>query len=159
MRLLNSVFSTFDRLAELHGAEKIKTIGDAYMAALGIPEPRADHAEAAARMALAMLASLDTLKDDTKVPVSIRIGLHCGPVVAGVIGERKFAYDVWGNTVNVASRPGIARSAGAHSRHGADGGAAIAALHLRATRGDRLEGRWDGPDVSAAGRVAAVPDA
>ena len=104
MRLLNSVFSTFDRLAELHGAEKIKTIGDAYMAALGIPEPRADHAEAAARMALAMLASLDTLKDDTKVPVSIRIGLHCGPVVAGVIGERKFAYDVWGNTVNVASR-------------------------------------------------------
>ena len=103
VRLLNEIFSTFDRLAERHGAEKIKTIGDAYMAALGIPEPRADHAEAAARLALDMLASLRSLREEA-VPVSVRIGLHCGPVVAGVIGERKFAYDVWGNTVNIASR-------------------------------------------------------
>jgi adenylate cyclase len=103
VKLLNEIFSTFDRLAERHGAEKIKTIGDAYMAALGIPEPRADHAEAAARLALDMLASLRSLREEA-VPVSVRIGLHCGPVVAGVIGERKFAYDVWGNTVNIASR-------------------------------------------------------
>lgn len=101
---LNRVFSTFDRLADRFGAEKIKTIGDAYMLAVGIPEPREDHAEAAARMALAMIEALETLKVETKAPIRLRIGLHTGPAIAGVIGERKFAYDIWGATVNLASR-------------------------------------------------------
>jgi len=101
---LNLVFSQFDRLADRFGAEKIKTIGDAYMVAVGIPEPRADHAQAAAQLALAMRAALDDLIAQTGAPVGLRIGLHTGPAVAGVIGERKFAYDVWGSTVNIASR-------------------------------------------------------
>jgi adenylate cyclase len=101
---LNRIFSAFDRLADRFGAEKIKTIGDAYMLAVGLPEPREDHAEAAARMALAMIEVLETLKVETKAPIRLRIGLHTGPAIAGVIGERKFAYDIWGATVNLASR-------------------------------------------------------
>jgi class 3 adenylate cyclase len=101
---LNLIFSEFDRLADRFGAEKIKTIGDAYMVAVGIPEPRNDHAEACARLALAMREVLETIKVETGAPVRLRIGLHSGPAVAGVIGERKFAYDVWGSTVNIASR-------------------------------------------------------
>lgn len=101
---LNLIFSEFDRLADRFGAEKIKTIGDAYMVAVGIPEPRDDHAEACARLALAMQESLETIKVQTGAPVRLRIGLHSGPAIAGVIGERKFAYDVWGSTVNIASR-------------------------------------------------------
>jgi class 3 adenylate cyclase len=101
---LNLIFSEFDRLADRFGAEKIKTIGDAYMVAVGIPEPREDHAEACARLALAMREAMETVKIETGAPVRLRIGLHCGPAIAGVIGERKFAYDVWGSTVNIASR-------------------------------------------------------
>jgi adenylate cyclase len=101
---LNRIFSAFDRLADRFGAEKIKTIGDAYMLAVGLPEPREDHAEAAARMALAMIEALETLKVETRAPIRLRIGLHTGPAIAGVIGERKFAYDIWGATVNLASR-------------------------------------------------------
>jgi len=101
---LNLIFSEFDRLADRFGAEKIKTIGDAYMVAVGIPEPREDHAEAGARLALAMREAMETVKIETGAPVRLRIGLHCGPAIAGVIGERKFAYDVWGSTVNIASR-------------------------------------------------------
>ena len=101
---LNRIFSTFDRLADRFGAEKIKTIGDAYMLAVGFPEPREDHPEAAARMALTMIEALETLKVETKAPIRLRIGLHTGPAIAGVIGERKFAYDIWGATVNLASR-------------------------------------------------------
>ncbi|RKE66127.1 adenylate/guanylate cyclase domain-containing protein [Pseudorhodoplanes sinuspersici] len=102
--VLNRVFSAFDRLVEQFGAEKIKTIGDGYMVAVGIPEPRDDHAEVAARLALAMLTSLADIRNELGAPIQLRIGLHAGPAVAGVIGERKFAYDIWGTTVNIASR-------------------------------------------------------
>jgi class 3 adenylate cyclase len=101
---LDHVFALWDRSADRFGLEKIKTIGDAYMAAAGVPEPRADHLEAAAEMALDMRDSLSGLCWPSGVPISARIGLACGPVIAGVIGDRKFAYDVWGDTVNAASR-------------------------------------------------------
>ena len=104
VELLNEIFSAFDELAERHGLEKIKTIGDAYMVVVGIPEPREDHAEASAEMALAMQARLAELARARGVGLDVRIGIASGPVVAGVIGRRKFAYDVWGDTVNTASR-------------------------------------------------------
>ncbi len=104
VELLNEVFSHFDRLAERHGLEKIKTIGDAYMVVGGLPEPRADHAEAVAEMALEMQAATRGMRRADDAPMQLRIGIHTGPVVAGVIGERKFSYDLWGDTVNLASR-------------------------------------------------------
>jgi class 3 adenylate cyclase len=102
--LLNDVFSLFDQLAERHGLEKIKTIGDAYMVASGLPTARSDHAQAAAAMALDMLAALKRFNQGRNLPLQIRIGLNSGPVVAGVIGTKKFIYDLWGDTVNTASR-------------------------------------------------------
>lgn len=102
--LLNKIFSKFDQLAQKHGLEKIKTIGDAYMVVGGLPTPRADHAEAIAQMALEMQQEIINFKQDNGEPFILRIGIHTGPVVAGVIGMKKFAYDLWGDTVNVASR-------------------------------------------------------
>jgi len=102
---LNRVFSEFDALALRLGVEKIKTIGDAYMAATGLPEPRLDHADAIVQFGLGMLNALQRLNSTGENrPLQIRIGVHTGPVVAGVIGHHKFIYDVWGDTVNVASR-------------------------------------------------------
>jgi class 3 adenylate cyclase len=101
---LNRLFSDFDRLADDVGAEKIKTIGDSYMAALGIPVPRPNHARIAARLALDLVTAAQRLQSSLPVPFLIRVGVHSGPVMAGVIGTRKFAYDVWGDTVNIASR-------------------------------------------------------
>ena len=102
--LLNQVFSTFDRLAEKHGLEKIKTIGDAYMAAAGLPVPRPDHVDAVALMALDMQEAIAKFTRPNGKAFQLRIGISTGPVIAGVIGMRKFAYDLWGDTVNVASR-------------------------------------------------------
>jgi class 3 adenylate cyclase/HPt (histidine-containing phosphotransfer) domain-containing protein len=102
--LLNDVFSRFDQLAEKHGLEKIKTIGDAYMAVGGLPTPRADDAEAVAEMALDMREIMAGQKRMTGSLLNLRIGIHTGPVVAGVIGTKKFIYDLWGDTVNIASR-------------------------------------------------------
>jgi class 3 adenylate cyclase len=104
VRMLNGLFSEFDRLAIEHGVEKIKTVGDNYMLAGGLPDPRADHACAVAGMAVAMLAAVERTSRDFGVPLQMRIGIHSGEVVAGVIGTHKFVYDVWGDAVNVASR-------------------------------------------------------
>jgi len=102
--MLNEVFSRFDALTERFRLEKIKTIGDAYMVVGGAPTPRKDHAEAVADLALAMRDSAASLHTPTGEPLQIRIGLNTGPVVAGVIGTKKFSYDLWGDTVNIASR-------------------------------------------------------
>lgn len=102
--LLDRVFSGWDALAEQHGLEKIKTIGDAYMVAGGLPEPRPDHTEAVAEMALAMNAELERCLAGAGRMLEVRIGIDTGPVVAGVIGRAKFIYDLWGDTVNTASR-------------------------------------------------------
>ena len=102
--LLNIVVSAFDDLADQWRVEKIKTIGDAYMAAAGVPEPAADHAERLAGMALAMQVTLARISREQKVALALRIGIATGPVLAGVIGARRLTYDVWGDTVNLASR-------------------------------------------------------
>ena len=102
--LLNDLFTRFDKRAESLGLEKIKTIGDSYMAAGGVPVPRADHADIVADMALGMLEDLAEFNRDKQMSLQMRIGLNSGPVVAGIIGFTKFSYDLWGSTVNVASR-------------------------------------------------------
>ena len=104
VNLLNDLFSRFDNLAEEHGAEKIKTIGDAYMVATGLSGSVVDHAEKIADLALGMQKAFGEFRRDNKVDLKLRIGAHSGPVIAGVIGKQKFSYDLWGNTVNVASR-------------------------------------------------------
>jgi class 3 adenylate cyclase len=125
---LDKIFSAFDALAEQYAAEKIKTIGDAYMVALGLLEARPDQAEAAASLANAMLATVDAIAADTLVPIAVRIGIHTGPAIAGVIGRKKFSYDVWGNTVNIASRM---------ESHGQAG-----KIHLTQSVARRLDGRF-----------------
>ena len=103
--LLDEIFSSFDALVDGEGLEKIKTIGDAYMVAGGLPTPRLDHAEAVATVALAMLDEVAEIASRTvDGPLSLRIGIDTGPAVAGVIGRSKFIYDLWGDTVNTASR-------------------------------------------------------
>ncbi|MEI2723341.1 MAG: adenylate/guanylate cyclase domain-containing protein, partial [Verrucomicrobiota bacterium] len=127
IELLNRVFSGFDELAGQHGLEKIKTIGDAYMVAGGLIEPNPDHLAAMARMALAMHANVRELNREF-AGLSLRIGLQAGSVIAGVIGIRKFIYDVWGDTVNTASRL---------ESHGAPG-----RIHVSDTVSQRLHGRF-----------------
>lgn len=130
--MLNEIFTEFDHLAEKHRLEKIKTIGDAYMVAGGLPEPRGDHAEAVADMALGMIEVLRRMKTPTGDPLDLRIGIQTGPVVAGVIGKKKFSYDLWGDTVNTASRM---------ESHGASG-----RIHVTAAVHEKLKGRFDFED-------------
>ncbi len=104
VKVLNQIFSQFDRLSLEHGLEKIKTIGDAYMVVGGLPEPQENHATAIAQMALDMQAALASFNLKHNQTFSLRIGINIGGVVAGVIGLTKFSYDLWGDTVNVAHR-------------------------------------------------------
>ncbi|MFA3920922.1 adenylate/guanylate cyclase domain-containing protein [Ruegeria hyattellae] len=101
---LNQIFSGFDAIASDLGVEKIKTIGDAYMVAAGVPDPREDHAEVIVEMARRMLSQVEALTRELEYPLHIRIGVHSGPAVAGIIGSHRFLYDVWGDTVNFANR-------------------------------------------------------
>lgn len=104
VQLLNEIFSSFDRIAEQLDLEKIKTIGDAYMLVSGVPVMRADHAEACANAAFEMLEAVRVFNRRHQLDWNIRVGMNSGPVVAGIIGTKKFSYDLWGDTVNIASR-------------------------------------------------------
>jgi adenylate cyclase len=104
VRFLDRLYTDLDALVDLHGLEKVKTSGDSYMVVSGVPQPRADHVEALACLALDVADAVADLKDPQGRAVPLRIGLATGPVVAGVVGARKFFYDVWGDAVNVASR-------------------------------------------------------
>jgi adenylate cyclase len=104
VQLLNRVFSEIDDMVEERGLEKIKMIGDAYMVAAGVPEPRSDHASVMSDFALDLRKSIEQHRYDDGQPLQVRIGISSGPLVAGVIGKRKFAYDLWGDTVNTAAR-------------------------------------------------------
>ncbi|MBS0658414.1 MAG: hypothetical protein JSR82_09255 [Verrucomicrobia bacterium] len=102
--MLNDIFTRFDVLTERYGLEKIKTIGDCYMVTAGVPEARTDHAHAIAQMALDLRDEIESFNADHGSQLAVRIGFHSGPVVAGVIGRKKFIFDIWGDTVNTASR-------------------------------------------------------
>ncbi len=104
VQLLNTLFSRFDDLAEEHGLEKIKTVGDAYMAAAGVTDAVSGQQGRAAAMALAQLQACDDISRELGLQLKLRIGIHCGPVIAGVVGRKRYAFDIWGETVNVASR-------------------------------------------------------
>lgn len=102
--ILNRLFESFDADAERYGVEKIKTIGDAYLAVAGMSDADTDHPQRSARFALALQRSVGRIAGELGVPIRMRVGLHVGPVVAGVIGTKRPAFDCWGDTVNVASR-------------------------------------------------------
>lgn len=104
IQMLETLFQAFDEIAEQHGVEKIKTVGDAYMAAAGVPAAAADHADRIAQMALAMLAASERIGRESGMTLNLRIGIDAGPAISGVIAQKKFAYDLWGDTVNTASR-------------------------------------------------------
>ncbi len=126
--LLNDLFTRFDRLAGRLGLEKIKTIGDCYLVVGGLTEPRPDHPVAVAEMGLEMLEALADFNRERGTQLQLRLGLHTGAVVAGVIGHQKFAYDLWGATVNLASR---LQTSGLPNR-----------VHLSADTGERLRHRF-----------------
>jgi adenylate cyclase len=104
VRFLDRLYTTFDRIVDKHGLEKIKTTGDSYMVVSGVPQYREDHAEALAALALDMQSAVADLRDPNGRRVPLRMGMASGPVVAGVVGARRFFYDVWGDAVNVAAR-------------------------------------------------------
>lgn len=133
VNMLNTVFSMFDKAADHYGLEKIKTIGDAYMVVGGLPVPRADHIEAVADMALEIQKNMSQMNSDNENGdnenlLGIRIGIHTGPVIAGIIGTNKFSYDLWGDTVNIASRM---------ESHGI-----ISSIHVSSLVHERLNGRY-----------------
>ncbi len=104
VKILNEYFSVFDRLTDKYGVEKIKTIGDAYFAVSGLPDKNANHAHSIALFSLDLIKELKRLNSKLNINLNLRIGIHTGPVIAGVIGMKKFTYDLWGDTVNIASR-------------------------------------------------------
>ena len=147
--VLNAVFTVFDQLVEQHGLEKVETIGDAYMVVGGMPERSDDHAERLASMALDLAERVAGIDAAARLGVRFRIGMHCGPVVAGVIGTKKFIYDIWGDTVNLASRM---------ESHGVPGriqvrrnrAASARPVSVRAARDRRRQGQ--GPDAAVVPR-------
>lgn len=144
--VLNEIFSAFDGLAQRHGLEKIKTIGDAYMVVAGLPDPRPDHVPAMAEMALDMQAEFARLCRPLGIDLTIRIGMDCGPVIAGVIGRHRFIYDLWGDTVNTASRM---------ESHGLPGRIQVSeAVHRRLGERYRFEERGE-IEVKGKGRLRA----
>jgi guanylate cyclase len=145
VEVLDDLFSAFDELTESHGLEKIKTIGDAYMAVAGAPEPRADHAAGALALGRAMISTMVGLRARLAVDLEIRIGMASGPVVGGVIGQRRLLFDLWGDTVNLASRL---------ESSGAPGRIQIAAA-TRSLLGDDVEAEAREVDVKGLGRQTA----
>ena len=144
LELLNNAFTRFDHLVERYDLEKIKTIGDAYMVVGGVPEPRDDHAQAVAGLAIDMVEACDEISSELGEPFNVRIGINSGPVVAGVIGERKLAYDLWGDVVNTASRM---------ESHGEPGRIQITPATKELLNGAfRLEPR-EGIDIKGKGRM------
>ena len=140
--VLDDIFSTFDQLTEESGLEKIRTIGDGYMAVAGAPVPRADHAVAALTLARAMISSMDEQRIRLDVDLEIRIGVASGPVVGGVIGQRRLVFDVWGDAVNLASRM---------ESSGVSGRIQISAS-TRSLLGDPVDGEAREVDVKGFGR-------
>ncbi|TNE86400.1 MAG: adenylate/guanylate cyclase domain-containing protein [Deltaproteobacteria bacterium] len=130
--VLDDLFRRFDRCVEQAGMEKIKTIGDAYMAAAGVPVACDDHADRACRLGLAMIEALAAFNAERELPLGLRVGIHTGPVVAGVIGEKRFAYDLWGDTVNTAARM---------ESHGEPGRVQVSEAVVAVAPGHRFEAR------------------
>ena len=138
---LDRLFSHFDELAERYELEKIKTIGDCYMVAAGVPAPRRDHARALAHMAFDML---DAMRSDDQVGqlgLQLRVGINSGPVVAGVIGRKRLLYDLWGDAVNTARSHGVPRRGGSDPDHALDVRAARRRVRVRAAWADRSQGK------------------
>ena len=126
--MLDEIFSSFDDIVGNAGVEKIKTIGDCYMLVGGVPEPRKDHAQAVVNVAFAMLSAIQNINHQHGTQLQIRVGINSGPVVAGVIGMHKFTYDLWGNTVNIASRM---ESTGA-----------VGKIHISPSTAERLDNKF-----------------
>jgi adenylate cyclase len=144
--VLDEIFSSFDELTRRYGGEKIKTIGDAYMVALGVPEPRTDHAHASAELALEMRETFARLCKQLGVPLGLRIGIDSGPAIAGVIGRHKFSYDLWGRTINTASRMEM---------HGLRGEIQVSQATFEHLRGDFILERRGDIDIKGQGRRPA----
>ena len=155
--VLNDLFSRFDALTEKHGLEKIKTIGDAYLVVGGLPTARPDHAEAVAAMALDMIETMRSFREEQGLPIDVRIGLNSGPVIAGVIGQKKFIYDLWGDAVNVAARMESHGTAGAiHVAPGAH--TLLEAKFVLEARGTmQIKGKGEMATWMLLGRRAANP--
>ena len=145
---LNEIFSAFDQLCDQHGLEKIKMIGDAFMVAGGVPTPRPDHAAAVATLALAMHQEVARIGAERHQPFRMRVGLNSGPVVAGVIGRKKFAYDLWGDTVNLASRL---------ESHAAVGGILVSSATHKLLKGQFRFGPSRSLRIKGKGRATAYP--
>jgi class 3 adenylate cyclase len=158
VRLLNRIFSAFDGIVDEWEVEKIKTIGDAYMVASGLPLARQDHAVVVAEVALAMRAAVEGIAKEHAVALELRIGIHTGPVVAGIIGLKKFAYDVWGDTVNLASRMESTAPAGSIQVSRQTGQRLEALYALTPREAVTVRGKGDLATFLLEGRLGARPD-